>query len=670
MFSTNDNKINNIYVSVPIAAQPFPPITVPIECYREPSPLIHEDGDVSPLCQIDGNDSPPTTPGHGQVFSLPPVYTTQTTSDNFSGPGTSSRIRSVSYSLDRTKQVKRLGHDATTGDFTIVVSKNKENVNIDCNVGFYTTVAVPAIQHLAASQLFVCQGVSVHCQDVVGTFDATKAQQNTVIFFRLSSKDKSSLGCVRIHLHHTTRKVQLQGGALISGEQKAPIWFVEHVLRDNFAKLSQEKATDIRNFNQAVSRSLTSEKLPSTCAGCDGQFNGRSNPAFCKECKSFYHKFKCFPTNRHPCYQNKSTQSVVTVPAQPGDSDARPAYHAVPVTNHQQTNDEVQSQVSDFRRTNTGYILSEQLPSHYPPLGPIQSHLEAPPQPADPVLLPPGNVPLLPQLQPRDTRVTEADLAINPVGSAVNTADSSDIPISSSEAPPRLNPNATPFIIATPSTQTPGARKKNKKKNTTIPTDQDGVQLEFTKMEISTLQAKLQKQETDLKDLQFRNEILMARNKSLEEAKKREIHDQYFPSHSNNHVNSQPSQPSQPSSNHPCPGHQNCRTPCFPHPPCWTPGCMHHCMSNVAPRSDGNPNTDINRVVLDLKLTSDSLQTTLDRLLSYLSSTTPTPTNTEDINHTSPEKLTEAMELPSQDISTISLDGFMFTENDSEIDLN
>ena len=140
--------------------------------------------------------------------------------------------------------------------------------------------------------MFVCQGVSVHCQDVVGTFDASQAQQNTVIFFRLS-KDKSSLGCVRIHLHHTTRKVQLQGGALLTDELKAPVWFVENVLRKNFAKLSREKATDILKFNQAVSRSLTSDKSPSTCAGCNGQFNGRTNPAFCKECKSFFHKFKC-----------------------------------------------------------------------------------------------------------------------------------------------------------------------------------------------------------------------------------------------------------------------------------------------------------------------------------------------------------------------------------------
>ena len=644
---------------------------------------------MSPLCQIDGNDSPPPTPSHNQVFSLPPVHPTQTTSDHGSGLGASNRVRTVSYSLDRAKQITRLGHDATTEDFTIVISKNKENVNIDCNVGFYTTVAVPAIQHLAASQVFVCQGVSVHCQDVVGTFDATQAQQNTVIFFRLS-KNKSSLGCVRIHLHHTTRKVQLQGGALLAGEQKAPVWFVENVLRNNFAKLSQEKAAAILNLNQAVSKSLTLDKNPSVCAGCDGQFNGRSNPAFCKQCKSFFHKFKCFHTARHQCYPNKSSKSVVTVPAQPtsvpGDGDARPAHLAlqVPHQHEQQTGTEIQGTTFDYRRTVTTSALqtavtgltqqSLQLSFPDPALSPTQSPVEVHTQPADQLLHPPGVVPQLPLLPPRPAPATEEDQSVLAIGSLVNIVDvdGSDIPASNPEVQPRLNPNAPPFSLANPNAQPTGAKKKNKKKDNTIPTDHDGIQLEFTKMEVSTLQARLQKQELDLKALKFRNEILMERNKSLEEAKKKEIHDQYFPSHPPNHTQTQSRQHTQPCSYQPCSGHQTCHTSCYPHTHCWPPGCMNQKANNdtVVTGSDSNTHSDINRVVVDLKSTSESLHTTLDRLLHYLSSITPSPTITEDNNHPSPNRHREATELPSQDMSSVSLDGFMFTDDGSERDLN
>ena len=190
---------------------------------------------------------------HHLVFPLTPTplyyqsYQAQPpTQPSFALSGTSSRVRTASYTLDRGKQTARLIRDTTVQDFTIVVNSNKENVNINCNVGFYSRVAVPAIQHLAAKQVFESQGITVTCQDIVGNFDATNAQQNTVIHFRLS-KDKHSLegGSVRIHLHHTTRKVQIQGGALLPGDKKAPVWFVENILENVFTQLSQEKSLDI-----------------------------------------------------------------------------------------------------------------------------------------------------------------------------------------------------------------------------------------------------------------------------------------------------------------------------------------------------------------------------------------------------------------------------------------
>ena len=99
---------------------------------------------------------------------------------------------------------------------------------------------------------------------------------------------------------------------------------------------------------------------------------------------------------------------------------------------------------------------------------------------------------------------------------------------------------------------------------------------------------------------------------------------------------------------------------------------MTQCVGNdgVVPRSDSNTSSEFTRVVLDLKSTADSLHTTLDRLLSYLSSTTPPPTITEDNNPPSPDRLTENMELPNQDMSSVSLDSFMFTNDGSEKDLN
>ena len=556
------------------------------------SPLSNVVCDFSPVCQIDGNDSPPPTPSSNQVSSLHPVYTTQSTS-NPTATSTFSRVRTASYTLDRSKQVSRLGHDTTTRDFTVNISKNKENVNIDCNVGFYTTVAVPAIQHLAATQKFVCQGVSVHCQDIVGTFDATQAQQNTVIFFRLS-KDKVSIGCVRIHLHHTTRKVQLQGGALLAGEQKAPVWFVENVLKENFTKLSYEKASDISDFNQAVSRSLTSERVPSKCAGCNGQFNGRSNPAFCKECKAYFHKFKCFPTVKHKCYQNKSSQSIVTVPALSNNiaRDALPVHQALVVTDEQQAGVEVQGQITHLSGTvtpapsTTGRdVQQSQLPTLDLGLSPSHSDMEVNVQPVGVVPLPPGVVPQLPALHPRATAATVGNLAVQGGGITDNATDLSDnhVPL-----PPRLNPDATPFIIpwannqAGPNNQDCGGqtdipahlplgqplplpptgnssqtRSKSKQRINTLKnapaTDKVGFELECKRKQLVAAEAKIQELETEITKLRKTNYILSERIKMFENGQDKELFGRYFPPHPSNNPYEPPrSQQSAGCSHHHC----------------------------------------------------------------------------------------------------------------------
>ena len=163
-------------------------------------------------------------------------------------------------------------------------------------------------------------------------------------------------------------------------------------------------------------------------------------------------------------------------------------------------------------------------------------------------------IPVLPTLLPRGTTVVQDDPAVMDAGSPghagvhgrgqlarLTTQDNTSLPGPGSSS---LDPDASPFVsINDNSTQATGTtQRKNKQKvrKNAIPTDSAGVELEFAKLEVSTLQAKVQKQESELKDLRFRNTILMDRNKQLEEAKKNEIHDQYFPSHSGT-ASSQPS---------------------------------------------------------------------------------------------------------------------------------
>ena len=140
-----------------------------------------------------------------------------------------------------------------------------------------------------------------------------------MIYFRLI-QDRLSLGGVRIHLHNTNSRRQVQGRALLPDEKTAPIWFVENVLKKHFIKLSEEKSIDISNCNQAVRKMVTSQltkdQTPHTCGDCNEIFNGRSSPQFCSQCSLFLHKFKCVSTLKHACYVRKRTLSCNKIPEQ------------------------------------------------------------------------------------------------------------------------------------------------------------------------------------------------------------------------------------------------------------------------------------------------------------------------------------------------------------------
>ena len=508
----------------------------------------------SPILQIDGNDSPPPDPTpslHGlPSLSLPtPVPTSSVPAF---------RMRAASYTLDRSKQLKKLVRDTKNNDFTIVVNSNEENVNITCNTGFYATVAVPSLEKLAASQDFVCQGIDIHCRDIVGNFDATRAQQNTVVYFRLS-KNKTSLGGVRIHLHHTSRMVQLQGGALSPGGMTAPVWFVKNILQQHFTQLSQEKSIDISKFNKAVQNMVSSTSInssPQVCAGCNAQFNGRSSPEFCTECRSSYHKYKCYPTSLHTCYQKRRSQShsnvpgLSTIPAgQPVSVVASPTtgphQPLAPVPRNQPqtslatgaasgeidcsdstTTSETPAGTGSCTRSSPQSRLSSSTAAiHGSPPTPNNELVYAPPYSSNVTHTSavPGQTddphdhlvtPLLPLTQLHHAPSLDDQLPGAELGDA-------DPPASQNEGIPDtqvqgtstgLNPNALSFVsnsnaILVRAQVQSQRRTKANKKNNTVTADAISIQREFDKIEISTLQTKLQKLEEENKDLKFRNSI-------------------------------------------------------------------------------------------------------------------------------------------------------------------
>ena len=145
------------------------------------------------------------------------------------------------------------------------------------------------------------------------------------------------MGAVRVHLHHTVRKVQLQRSAIMPDQMTAPVWFVENVLRDHFTRESKDKALAIRTFNQVVKRLIEPNapngQVSSTCKGCNLHFNGRSSPEFCSQCGFFFHKSKCWPSTKHSCQAKNRLQksSVMTGSTGRGQLRTAPGGQSCPV---------------------------------------------------------------------------------------------------------------------------------------------------------------------------------------------------------------------------------------------------------------------------------------------------------------------------------------------------
>ena len=663
--------------------------------------------EFSPITQIDGNDSPPPTPSqlsHPLSMLQPP---SSTSPDMLVPPST--RVRSASYTLDRPKQIRRLAADTVAKNFTIQVNKNKENVNIDCNTGFYSTVAVPALHKLAASREFSCQGVTVQCQDIVGNFDATHAQQNTVVYFRFN-KEKTSLGGVRIHLHHTTRRVQLQGGAMMPGEKTSPVWFTENILHEQFTELAREKAIDITNFNQTVQQMVENTSIsssPQVCAGCQGHFNGRSSPELCRQCNLFFHKFKCYPTPQHPCYQKKRSQIVTCVPGydlQFGISGPRTTQTVARTGALTKT---IQSNIATLpltvpRPLPSGSVTVTVTPSistssdtgqtalNTSTVSQVQGNNQ---RTCDNISMgDSGAVPMQQSILPVQTTSTPGttvsptdqvasgslicipELPVTSLRPGPQDEAGPSLPPSQVTLPPGtisvLNPNAASFvrdisIVRNPPDQSQKKPKGNKKNNS-VNTDPISIELEFKKVEISTLQARLQRQEVEIKDLKFRNTILMERNKILEEARKNDIHQKYFSSQDTDRSHPCPP-PSQDCSNSSQGNitHQPYSQAPIIHNHYVSPTCTHQCRVGEV-NGATYTNTEVIRLVGEMKdllekLTVTDISPPKPPAAMNSSKTSSVPTdNTQDNSATA----------PGEDNSIITLDGFMFNDDGSDMNLN
>ena len=431
------------------------------------------------------------------------------------------QTRIAPFRLNQQKQLNKLSKNSLLKDFEVTVSPSNQNVTIQCSVGFYTKVAIPALRDISIGHTFLVGTISVHCKDLTGKIDSNSADINAVVHLRFS-QNKLSLGGVAIHLHHTVQKVQVQGSAILPDNTCAPIWFVNNVIKDRFSRLSRTMSFDISSFNSAV-QEMTSKSLNALniCSGCKIQFSGRSVPEFCHQCSHYFHKFKCFPSKSHHCYMKKRTQSFSVVPGEPftfsAQNQPNQATDSLP-----DPGDAALTQASARNSSN-----------HQPSVTPdIQDSLSG------------ASKDLLGSTSTKHVQPDKNNLNVSAQPQVPSPAANHVLQLSQSQDS-TLDPTVPPFVSFSQPVNREASKTKRKSKAAPA-TDKLSIELEYAKYEVNITKAKLRDQENTIKDLKFRNGILEDRIQSLETIQKQQTFEKYFPSATDPNPSSSSSRPPPP----------------------------------------------------------------------------------------------------------------------------
>ena len=390
------------------------------------------------------------------------------------------------------------------------MSPTAQSVSVICSTGFYTLVAIPALVHTRVGTTHNVAGFTMYCYDVTGKIDDVGATINAVIFFRITNNtDRSSAGQVAIHLHHTVRKVQIQGSSMVTKDRRASVWFVENFLLSRFKIESQKKSVDIARFNTEVRDMVTKhvEKINAKekCEVCSVHFIGRSLRDYCQSCDKTFHR-KCVQS--HPCSSGTASSSITPASPPHSSSSAAPAskqswLHTAAHSSAQITPLQVASTQREVSG-DTPFSVSVCTPEAYSTVS-ISSTSTSPP----------GAPPVMVSRQ----AVLYVPASSGPSTTTTGTSNTS-----------RLNPSCSPFQ---PGPSTSGLQNKKGKGNQKLKpgtsTTKDDIALEFSKVEVNTVRARLKVLETKNKDLEFQNNLLFERIAIFEKTEKESIYEKYFP---------------------------------------------------------------------------------------------------------------------------------------------
>ena len=419
------------------------------------------------------------------------------------------------------------------------------NVNIKCSTGFYNLVVLPTFSGITEQYVINVDNITIRCTSITGQVDNSNANVTAAINFSLSNPDNSSAGNVHLHLHHTTRRIQLQGSSLVHGETRAPVWYMDKVLLGLFNKLARDKSVDILEFNngvhEAISKCKNKQSSQARCSACNAFFIGRSLQETCSLCKLKFHR-KCIQGNLHTCRSNPVKRSVayssmssihqhqpIPSTSQPVQAVANSEVHTVPAPSSSYLPSSTPPQALSPPQTATRTQTVSNPPLHTSPAtSPAGSSTQTIPTSSA------SSSPSRPLSQPLTTTRSPGNPLLNPLAPSFS---SQQLP---THFPVSLASTSVSFSNAFASTITTTQNRRQKKKTTpTIAQAHQNLDLECARIELNTAQTKIKAHENTIADLKFRNKILEDRVAQLDTAQKKSIYEKYFPTNQESPAGSQ-----------------------------------------------------------------------------------------------------------------------------------
>ena len=439
---------------------------------------------------------------------------------DFAGPPNHDSVRTKAFALNKARQINDIRKDSKIADFDVTVNNQDENCTIKCSSGFYIQVAQSCFTTLKENTVLSVGGIVISISNITKSNDKSGSEVNRLVKFAFVSQHQNC-GGVAVHLHHSTRTIQVQGCHKMPDNSKAALWFVKNVIVKKFEEQAKAKKFAIKNFNDSVQRTFTNPNAvpnPSnSCRECSLLFNTRSKPSMCSSCSVYFHK-TCLKDHAKTCSRSSSPNSNT-------ESVAAPTTTANPV--------EQRSSSIGFSWPATASTSGTQT------VPPLTSGPDAGGVPGSSMSSIPGLRTLV-SFIPDPTAIPEP-------------------PAPACTKPPSPDPPPAPG----PLSQASGSRIKDatKKKTKAATISNDDTNLELIRRELTAAQARIVQLDATVVDKEQQVEILLARVKVLEDDKNKQVYDKYFPSAQQTPVTQQTSVPSHSnSSSHHCLAHQCCQT--------------------------------------------------------------------------------------------------------------